>query len=180
MNALIDEAVELEEQLYIKWDGAVSARIDEIWTQLRKPYDHLYSGYCLGDTVGPGWWPDLLSAMEQVNALMAKHQDYQLSIRQIKEKFGGIRFYYDINRRTEDADVEEHDEDWTDERQKDEVLLDLQKEVYDIVRKLEAATEFKCETCGQPGEPTSTGWIKVLCNKHKEMRANRFKSEIKL
>lgn len=59
-------------------------------------------------------------------------------IQQVKEKFGGLRFYTD--RET--------------------------KEVGAFIRFAEEIAEITCEQCGAPGEKRNTGWIKVRCDKH--------------
>lgn len=59
-------------------------------------------------------------------------------IRQIKEKFGGLRFYYDGG---------------------DEVIDGA-------VRMAEAMASRTCEVCGRPGERRGGDWIQTLCDGH--------------
>jgi hypothetical protein len=61
---------------------------------------------------------------------------------QVKEKFGGLRFY--IN----SAPEEVHN-----------LIMEAEKKSYEI-----------CERCGDPGEPRRGGWITTLCDKHNEER----------
>ena len=63
----------------------------------------------------------------------------QFEVLQVKEKFGGLRFY--VNCRKEEA----------------------------IRQRIGAAAEesFRtCEVCGQPGKLREDGWIKTLCDLH--------------
>jgi hypothetical protein len=64
----------------------------------------------------------------------------QVVATQIKEKFGTLRFYYDGG------------DDYVD----------------GIVRMAESMSSVTCETCGNPGTQTYGGWIKTLCDKHRE------------
>ena len=61
---------------------------------------------------------------------------------QVKEKFGGLRFY--INSAPE--------------------------EVHNLIREAEKKSYEICESCGDPGEPRRGGWITTLCDKHNEER----------
>jgi hypothetical protein len=67
---------------------------------------------------------------------------------QVKEKFGGLRFYYEGGNDTVDG----------------------------MVRMAEAMSEVTCEECGAPGTASRGGWIKTLCEHHKEERKKRYSS----
>ena len=69
-------------------------------------------------------------------------------IAQIKEKFGGLRYYAD-------GDVDE---------QMDGMIDFAESLSYTI-----------CEECGAPGKLRSGGWIRTLCDKHEEERQARYK-----
>lgn len=61
-----------------------------------------------------------------------------IRVAQIKEKFGGLRFYYDGG--------DEH--------------------ISGMVRMAEVWAGMTCETCGDKGHQRSGGWIRTLCDKH--------------
>jgi hypothetical protein len=61
-----------------------------------------------------------------------------IEIQQIKEKFGGLRFYYDGG----------------DER------------IYGMETMAESWAIRTCETCGNVGEQRGGGWIRTLCDVH--------------
>jgi len=65
----------------------------------------------------------------------------------MKEKFGGLRFYYDGG----------------------------DDEVSGMVRMAEAWAEHTCEECGAPGKSRDSGWIKTLCDHHEAERQQRNK-----
>lgn len=59
---------------------------------------------------------------------------------QVKEKFGGLRFYYHGG------------DDFVD----------------GMVRMAESWAAQTCETCGDPGTIRHGGWVRTLCDKHEE------------
>lgn len=66
---------------------------------------------------------------------------------QVKEKFGGLRFYY---RGGDDT-------------------------VRGMVRMAESWASNTCEVCGESGTIRNTGWIKTLCDKHEKERQERYR-----
>ena len=78
-------------------------------------------------------WRELIC--ELVEALDATGVRYKIA--QIKEKFGGLRFY---------------------------VNAPLDAEAFHaLIEKAEARSFTICETCGKPGEPRGGAWIRTLC-----------------
>lgn len=107
-----------------------------------KMYDESYDLY-----VGPGWH----KLIEELSHLIQSRINWsiktsnpipQVKMRQIKEKFGGLRIYYDGG---DDA-------------------------IGGMVDMAEAIAEVTCEECGKPGHSRSGGWIKTLCDEHEEER----------
>ena len=100
---------------------------------------------CFGFACGDGWYPiiDRLSATitQHVDKLpIEKREDYIAA--QVKEKFGGLRFY--MERST--------------------------KEMEDAIDAAEEESFRTCEECGEPGETGGEGWILTLCNDCREKR----------
>lgn len=93
------------------------------------------------DNVGPGWHQLLHNLEAQLNQL-----DPDFELRQVKEKFGGLRYYAD-------SDAEGF---------------------RDLIRVAEEASSHLCEECGKHGETKSMhGWLKTLCNQHRAEREQR-------
>ncbi len=82
--------------------------------------------------VGDGWVPLLETLATELAALGF---DFS-TVTQIKEKYGGLRFYYDGITDAVDAAVE----------------------------RAETAALRTCEECGAPGRRRSGGWILALCD----------------
>ena len=111
-----------------------------------KMFAEPYGGVCVSE----GWWPVLANLCANIQ----HHIDWknkqsevvpQVSISQIKEKFGGLRFYYSGG----------------------------DDEISGMVRMAEAWAGNTCETCGAPGKRREGGWIKTLCDKHEAERQQR-------
>ena len=107
---------------------------------------------CWGLEVGDGWYPVIDRLCSQIqNHIDWRNRDSetvtQVVATQVKEKFGGLRFYYDGG---------------------DDV-------VDGMVRMAESWAGATCEECGSPGERRGGGWIRTLCDQHEEERQERMK-----
>ena len=80
-------------------------------------------------------WREIVESL--VNDLVDMGWDRTLF--QIKEKFGGLRFY----------------------------AGECSEEMYDRVAEAERKSLETCMKCGKPGVPTGPGWILTLCEEHK-------------
>lgn len=102
-----------------------------------------------------GWFKLLDDLMNEISKV---DTDKTITIHQIKEKFGGLRFY-------------------TGEDIRLDVLNDASyalnrdsksKEIYDLIDKAEAESYKICEICGKPGRLCSSGaWLKTICKEHR-------------
>ena len=104
-----------------------------------KMFAEPYGGFCCGE----GWWPIIESLCSNIqHYLNWKNKESeivpQVIVRQVKEKFGGLRFYYDGG----------------DDR------------INGMVRVAESWADHTCEDCGNKATRQTTGWIKNVCNVH--------------
>ena len=81
-------------------------------------------------SVGPGWIPLITELHENIKALCPNY-----SIIQIKEKFGGLRFY----------------------------AKGLTEEARELVHVAERLSYEICEFCGEPGNTSTDAWKITLC-----------------
>lgn len=124
---------------------------------LSKPYG--------GFAIGRGWWLivdrlmsniqhhidwsvknnlwDLENGKEDVRQIIP-----QVVVAQIKEKFGGLRFYYDGG----------------------------DDEISGMVRMAEVWASHTCDQCGDFGERRQGGWIRTLCDTHENERQLQMKN----
>jgi len=78
----------------------------------------------------------------EAEANLAKALEDLPTIQDVKEKFGGLRFY----------------------------VSGASDKVYNYIEFAEALSHRTCEECGAPGERRSGGWIKTLCDTHHKSR----------
>lgn len=91
-------------------------------------------GYPAWIAVGPGWRDILVRLDRQLSAIQS---DYKVA--QVKEKFGGLRFYTS-NVRPENMD-----------------------EFRSLIDAAEHDSYRTCEECGDRGSLRDNGWYKTLC-----------------
>jgi hypothetical protein len=114
---------ELEEKLYAKYPKILVENAG------------FYGRGCpLG--IGDGWYYLLDTLCRHLQWLTDKKDMPQVTATQIKEKFGGLRFYIGG-------------------------ASDIQHE---LISFTESLSYHICEQCGNPGEKRMGGWIKVLCD----------------
>lgn len=101
-----------------------------------------------------GWIDILDTLLSKIRVLVTDGNATQPKVLQIKEKFGGLRFYYDFS-----------EEEYTG--------ADL---VDKLVREAEKTASKTCEFCGKPGSLRSGGWLKTLCDEHNSEREKRYAS----
>ncbi|RLD64344.1 MAG: hypothetical protein DRJ01_01115 [Bacteroidetes bacterium] len=85
-----------------------------------------------GFECGDGWFDIIWDLCEKIEPLV----DEEFNVFQVKEKFGGLRFYVDGS-----SDI-----------------------VYDLITEAEDKAEVTCEVCGKPGKSRGGGWIRTLCD----------------
>ena len=90
--------------------------------------------------IGPGWYGLVKELIEKA---IAAGWDRQIC--QVKEKFGGLRFY----------------------------INSAPDEVRALIKEAENKSYEICEVCGEPGEMRHGGWIVTLCDKHNAERNNK-------
>lgn len=104
---------------------------------------------CWGFECGDGWF----NILNQLMGNIQHHIDWknrkgqevtQVTIDQVKEKFGTLRFYY--------TGGDEY--------------------IHGLVSMAEAMSGVTCETCGAPGHQQGGGWIKTLCEAHAGRKNN--------
>jgi|SRR5882672_3645114 len=114
--------------------------IDKLVSRYPNLYMHMKYFECAN-----GWYAlidELSSELEKLIIDFNKTPDHEPEFTccfavQVKEKFGGLRFYMSCE---------------TDK-------------MSDLIRKSEEDSYKICELCGDPGKPNNNGWITTLCDK---------------
>jgi len=122
--------------------------------RMEKSYPSLYSGKYGGFAVGKGWYP----IIERLSSSIQQHVEWKnkdseicppVVVEQIKEKFGGLRFYYQGG---------------------DEYIAGL-------VSMAESWAGIACESCGGIGKRRGGGWVRTLCDLHEQERNARIEEQ---
>lgn len=123
---------------------------------LKSKYPKLFNRHTLGVNFGDGWYKLLDELCEAIQGQCEKH-DIPLKaypfVEQIKEKFGGLRFY--MSSLAHDGPG----------RLPKDLLDDIDEAIYNLIGEAESRSTSICENCGQPGKQrdTEAGWIKTWC-----------------
>jgi hypothetical protein len=127
--------------------------------RMEEKYPKMFAQPYGGFAVDKGWWPiieSLCGCIQHYTDWNNKNRETrpvvpQTVVAQVKEKFGGLRFYYDGG---------------------DEAVAGM-------VRMAEAWADKSCETCGAPGTSGGRGWIKTLCPTHRAEADARYAERFK-
>lgn len=133
---------------------------DAFAKRMEEKYPKMFSEPYGGFAVGPGWWPIIEVLCSQIYHHVKWKQEQKdkygrgdgcpdVVVTQIKEKFGGLRFYYNGGDDT----------------------------VHGMVRMAESWAARSCEDCSRPGSMRSGGWIRTLCDEHEEEYQERLRAK---
>lgn len=142
-NEHIEDIREYNKVLIEKYPWLEIKRWDDFDPYPEDNDDNIYD-YTWLDDMPEGWriafgdqmCKDIQDELERVNFVD------EMEILQIKEKYGGLRFYTGG--------------------------VPTESKIFDIVRKYEDLSYETCIKCGKPAEWISTGWISPYCNDCKE------------
>jgi hypothetical protein len=128
------------------WEPLIRATCERLMspvTRTRRDVKHIKENLAIEDKSGWTDWQKSYYTQERLAGLEAKLKDMEEHIpvaSQVKEKFGGLRFY--VHGATE--------------------------EQYDIIHHAEAMSYYVCEECGtmKTARLYSFGWNRTLCDTH--------------
>ena len=90
-----------------------------------------------GFECGKGWWPLICETLDRVQAIVDRDGLDDISITQVKEKFGELRIY----------------------------TSSFTEEIDDIIQAATDRSLTICEQCGKPGSLRNNhGWLITLCD----------------
>ena len=123
-------------------DQLLCERYPKMLVNRHKPMTE--TAMCWGFECGDGWFNILDRLMDNIqHHINWKNRDGnvvpQVTLDQVKEKFGTLRFYY-----TGGDDY-----------------------ISGLVSMAESMSGITCETCGNPGTTGGQGWISTLCETHR-------------
>jgi hypothetical protein len=126
-------------------------------------YPKLYAQYyldktqtcmCWGFDVDDGWFKLIDDVSKKITKL---DNDGKITVSQVKEKFGGLRFYYDG-------------------QAKNDIIAD---KIRKIVNDAENKSFHICEFCGKKGKlREDLPWVKTLCDVHYKKVLDKYKGRV--
>lgn len=146
----------------------IANRYNEFCKEMLEKYPKIFSQPFGGFEIGEGWYQIIRSLCENIQSRINSVECYrnylilknphniplpepieQVVVEQIKEKFGGLRFYY------------------TGGDEKIDGMVDMAT----------SWAEHTCEECGSPGVNRAIrGWLTTLCDVHYNERLEKIKS----
>ena len=130
--------VELEKKLYDEFPTLYPSRVNPF--NAEKCYNP-FEGF--GFECGDGWFNTIYDLSKKIVSL---EEGNNVKVTQVKEKFGGLRFY--IN----------------------SLPSEIFDSVHDIICKYEEKSYTVCEQCGAEGKTRGGCWITTLCDECWERR----------
>ena len=123
--------------------------VKDYWSGLVDKHPAMFEHLWRPPECDKGWEELLDNLMTNLEQLLKGMPGAILEVIQIKEKFGGLRFY--VNTKG----------DWVS--QEDLIALD------DLIQEAERLSYSICEKCGAPGSTRrDRSWVRTLCDVHAE------------
>ena len=124
-------------QSHTDWKNKQRQREVDKFTAREQGYEALLKFYS-GGMREPSDWEIKQADETMASGVTIPKEVQQVEVQQIKEKFGGLRFYYSGG----------------------------DDEISGMVQMAESWAGVACEECGAIGERRGGGWIRTLCDKH--------------
>lgn len=111
------------------------------WRRIRDKHPELVT---VGFECNAGWFPLIEGYLDTVARLLAEHPGATFELRQVKEKYAGLKLY-----------------SWPSD--------DIRAEVQAAYHHAEGLSYETCEVCGEPGAWRKRGgWFSTRCDEHAE------------
>lgn len=166
------------------WDGFMD-RFPILFQDSKKPMTE--TCMCWGIECPIGWFhilEQLCTVLEFYNMEFVKNHGIAVIAAQVKEKFGTLRFYYDVRPVGENGIVKyEPDELPTDKDRQRMIAMDYLEMLADnIIREADNMTEKTCADCGVPLDDENfvetKGWISYICKECDEKRHKEWEEDL--
>lgn len=116
------------------------------WNEIKEKHQAYIHNLDDEQPIGKGW----NNLIDEMCTKITNHHKYcgckGIVVKQVKEKFGGLRFYWDL------LEPEKCGGAW--------------EETSNIVRDAEDKSYSTCDVCGESGEPRRGAWVVTRCNEH--------------
>jgi hypothetical protein len=99
---------------------------------------------CFDFSIGLGWDEIVYNLTKDIIEIFP-----EIQVVQVKEKFGGLRYYYDT------------------------ATKEVYNKVNELISEAEKLAYRTCEFCGKPGHMTNYGWMLTLCDECEQKEIDR-------
>ena len=133
-----------------------------------------------GMSCGDGWFTLLDDMCGDIKDIIGR-KNIKVIAHQVKEKFGGLRFYYGIEHkpskfsgfnnwlRRKICAMGYSKQYWAVVDYRKKIITTTLEKISDRISEAEQLSYKTCEHCGDPGERRPGGWLQTLCdNCHEE------------
>lgn len=128
-----------------------------------------------GFECGDGWYNLINELCENITTLIGD-KDIEVTADQVKEKFGGLSFYYSVTGKPSllsnlTYPIQRYmfskklgKAYWSIVDFRKKFWRTIYEKISDIINEAERGSYLTCETCGEPGRTRGGSWLKTTCN----------------
>lgn len=161
---------------------------DELEQKLVQKYPGIFRDYhgdmrqtCMtwGFECGDGWFNLIDKLCSDITKICEKNKKKNIEVIavQVKEKFGGLRFYYDLTKNNNIFSRINYRIQrlmfsrkmgipyWWMVNQKRKIWQSSEEKIDELVEQAQAKSYEICEDCGEAGKERGGCWIRTLCDK---------------
>lgn len=134
--------------------------------QLKARFPYMFAGENIGFSFYRGWFPLFAKLCEDIDALLGDDKRGFHWV-QLKEKFGSVRFYWQMTGHAQQLQVTVFSESGVAELSKHHRDSTLGGQIEALVREATVATRSRCIVCGEAATlDQSDSYVLVLCQHH--------------
>lgn len=129
----------------------------------------------LGIEIGVGWLQILTRLFRQIDETLTDEQAKRITVRQVKQKFAGLRVYYSVDeQRKLTLDIISNDGVQTIRPAPSDEDGFPGSKIDALIWQAAADARVTCEWCGAPGSLRGAAWIHVACDRCERELVNRY------
>lgn len=148
------------------------AAFDSRWAALQARYPYQFDKENIGHSMLPGWLGIAETLFSGVDAIISDVEKRRFGWVQLKEKFGGLRAYWEAGPVSVDIMTDEGLIRTKHRRAGRRGFVEpTVRAICELVEIAEEASIRTCCFCGEPGERRKGSWILTLCDECSKRRS---------
>jgi len=147
--------------------NALESRAAQLMRRYPKQFENL-PYYMV--SIDPGWFEPIEAACRRIDALLTPKERALFQWHQIKEKFGGLRMYWNEGGVYLDFIGPDSLAHIVVEPERPLLSAQTRERIAGIVAEAAKQAATRCQTCGEPGtlRQRESGWLVTACARHVE------------